>query len=126
MGKKLTEVFDGAQRGGKTAHMAGTAEAIRQYVAGFSKKDREQIQRELEAEGGSEEEPSPQKGFEWLEEDGRVGKGYWPAASDWNYTTYTYVPAQQKFIQWSGFIDPAVAAQKEEIAEDVQDVSFEE
>jgi len=118
MSKKF-EFFPAGRRSGKSA---GTIEAIKKYVSGISQKDRDQIRRELEAEGGSDEEPS-QPQFSNM----RI-----VAYPDLDNTYYTWTTTnsslgnQQTIAFPANYIYNWESEQKQEILEDAQDVNFED
>jgi hypothetical protein len=130
---KKSESFVGGQRAGKTKNEAGTVDAIKNYIRGISKKDRDAIRRELETEGSDEEPPSPE--FPGV----KIATNVYPSFTT-KYYTFTPSEAQQKFAwtnmtSWDSFagwdansqvVISNEPLQKQEIIEDVQDVSFED
>jgi len=127
MSKKF-EFFKAGRRNGKSA---GTIEAIKKYVSGISQKDRDQIRRELEAEGGSDEEPSqPQFSKMRIIPYSTLDNTYYAWAT--SHKDYTWATASNSLDNQQIISFPATyiynweSEQKQEILEDVQDVNFED
>lgn len=105
-----------SRRGDKTEK---AVEALKSYISGISKKQREAIERELEQANDLEEDPAKFKAYYTVS---------WNAPSNTQtFTTaysnarYYYIPSAQQQAYAMGNWE-----QKQEIEEDIQDVSFEE
>jgi len=102
--------FEFGRRGGKTDK---AVDVLKNYISGFSKKEREQIERELEQEKDSEEEAPLRPSFKTF----TFKDMHYAVPNSWGGNVVYYDAASGWTI---------TDGQKSEIAEDVQDVSFED